>query len=92
MENYKKYHDDGFDVIAISVDDNMQELKSFLQKQPIPWTVVADNFPGNRNTMGDRYGISRYPTFLLLDKEGNVASLNCRGRRLGREVARLLDK
>ena len=92
LENYNKYHDDGFDVIAISVDDNMQELKSFLQKQQFPWTVVADNFPGNRNPMGDRYGISRYPTFILLDKDGNVASVNCRGRRLGREVARLLDK
>ncbi len=92
LENYKKYHDDGFDVIAISVDDDMLELKSFLQKQQPPWTVVADNIPGNRNSMGDKYGISSYPTFILLGKDGNVAAVNCRGRRLGPEVARALKE
>ena len=91
LQNFKKYHDDGFEVIAISVDRDMKALQAFVAQEQPPWTIVADNHPGNKEKMGAKYGILGIPAFILLDRDGQVAAVNCRGKRLGREVARLID-
>ena len=90
MRNWKKYHDDGFEVIAISVDRDMKALANFVAEAQPPWTVVADHHPGNKKKMGAKYGIRRIPAFILLGKDGKVASVNCRGPRLERELVRLV--
>jgi thiol-disulfide isomerase/thioredoxin len=90
--NVEKYGDAGFDVIAISVDQDLLSLKSFTEKQQPPWTVVADNHPRTKQKMGAKYGIRGIPAFILVGQDGKVAAVNCRGPRLGKEVARLLKK
>jgi len=55
-----------------------------------PWAVVADNSPKARVSMATRYGVRSIPRFLLLDQDGKVASVNCRGRRLGKQLKKLL--
>ncbi|MBN2291909.1 MAG: TlpA family protein disulfide reductase, partial [Pirellulales bacterium] len=90
LENWNKHHADGFEVIAISVDQDMKALREFVAKEQPPWTVVADNFPTNQNKMGARYGIRGIPAFILLGKDGKVVAVNCRGPRLGQEIAKLI--
>ncbi len=89
-QNFKKYLDDGFEVIAISVDRDMKALRAFVAQQSPPWTIVVDNRPGNKKTMGAKYGIRGIPAFILLGKDGKVAAVNCRGRQMGHELARLI--
>jgi thiol-disulfide isomerase/thioredoxin len=88
--NWDKYHDQGFDVIAISVDQDMQELAAFIDQEKPPWTVVADNYPGNRNSMGGKFGIRSIPAFILIGGDGKVAAINCRGPQLGQQLDKLL--
>ena len=88
--NWDKYHDQGFDVIAISVDEDMKALAAFIGEEKPPWTVVADNFPGNRNSMGGKFGIRSIPAFILIGGDGKVAAINCRGPQLGQELDKLL--
>jgi thiol-disulfide isomerase/thioredoxin len=90
-ENFEKYRDQGFDVIAVSIDDDLGELKEFVAQQELPWTVVADNHPKNRDSMGEKYGVRSIPTLVLVNKEGKVATLNSRGERLSREIDRLMS-
>jgi thiol-disulfide isomerase/thioredoxin len=90
--NWDKYHDQGFDVIAISVDQDMQELAAFIDQEKPPWTVVADNYPGNRNSMGGKFGIRSIPAFILIGQDGKVAALDCRGPQLGKELDKLLAR
>ena len=90
LQNWKKYHDDGFDVIAISVDQDMNALQAFVAQEKPPWTVVADNHPGNARKMGAKYGIRGIPAFILMGKDGKVAAVNCRGQRLDQEIAKLI--
>ncbi|HEY4232496.1 MAG TPA: TlpA disulfide reductase family protein, partial [Lacipirellulaceae bacterium] len=42
LANYQQRHNDGFDVIAVSVDEDMDALKSYVAEEKPPWTVVAD--------------------------------------------------
>jgi thiol-disulfide isomerase/thioredoxin len=90
LANYQQYHDAGFEVIAVSVDEDLDELKKFVVQQSPPWAVVADHHPQNRVSMAARYGVGGIPTFVLVDRDGTVAAVDCRGPRLGVELARLL--
>lgn len=90
LANYQRYRESGFEVIAISLDEDLGELRKFVAQQGPPWTVVADNHPLNQNKMGARYNIRGIPAFILLGKDGKVADVNCRGERLGQQLAQLL--
>jgi thiol-disulfide isomerase/thioredoxin len=90
LANWTKYHDSGFEVIAISVDKDLDALQKFVLAERPPWTVIADQHPSNGNPMGRKYRITSIPTFALLGPDGKVAALNCRGERLGPAIASLL--
>jgi thiol-disulfide isomerase/thioredoxin len=91
-ETWDKHHDDGFEVIAISVDEDLKALKSFVAEEKPPWTVVADNNPRNQKSMGGKYGIRAIPAFVLIGRDGKVAAIHCRGARLEPTVAKLIAK
>jgi len=90
LANWQQYHEQGFDVIAVSVDRDLEALQKFTAELNPPWTVVADRHPKNANSMGARYGISGIPAFVLVGKDGKVAAVHCRGDRLGKQLAKLL--
>lgn len=87
--NYQKYSNQGFDVVAVSVDEDLTALAEFVTKERPPWAVVADRFPGNPQPMGARYRINAIPALILVGKDGNVAAVNCRGKQLGEELANI---
>ena len=88
--NYEKYHDRGFEVVAVSVDKDLESLQKYLLGESPPWTVLVDNHPRNKTPMSVYYAITGIPAAFLIDADGKVLSLNCRGDRLGRELERLL--
>jgi len=90
LANWQKYHPLGFEVIAISVDSDLDDLREFVTAERPPWTVVADRHPLNRNSMGGKYGITGIPAFVLIGADGKVVTVHCRGERLGEALAKLL--
>ncbi len=92
LANYQQYHDRGFEVIAVSVDKDLNELRQFVLRENPPWAVLADRHPRNATSMAAAYGIRGIPAFILVGRDGRVAAVQCRGKRLGQELARLLDK
>ncbi|MFN7732408.1 MAG: redoxin domain-containing protein [Pirellula sp.] len=80
--NYAKYNQAGFEVIAISLDDDLDDLRGFLTKENPPWQVVADRHPQNPESMSAKFGIRAIPTLLLIGPDGKVIDVNCRGPRL----------
>lgn len=92
-KNYQLYHDRGFEVVGISLDDDRKDLEAFIKKEQIPWTNL---FPGEGaatgwdNPIAAHYGINAIPAVFLVDKEGKVVSMNARGEKLGEELAKLL--
>lgn len=91
-KNYELYHDKGFDVVAISLDQDRQALESYLAETKLPWTVLHNQDPeatGPANP-ADYYGIMAIPTVMLVDKDGKVLTFDARGNRLGERLAELL--
>ena len=94
IANYDKYHDKGFDVIGINLDDEKSTVEAFLDKEKLPWKTVFSDQPGEtgfNNPLARRYGISGIPTVILVDRAGKVISLNARGPELGRLLAEQFD-
>jgi len=85
---YEAYRDRGFEIVGISGDQKREDLEKFLQNASIPWTILYGK-DGPSPTI-EYYGISAWPTMLLVDKQGKVVSLNARGQTLREELKRLL--
>ena len=93
VANYKKYHDRGFEVVGISLDNNVQALQQFVQRERLPWKQLFDAVgqpKGKQNPMAVRYGVSSIPAAFLVNREGKVVSTDARGDELDRLLKQLL--
>lgn len=88
-KNFEAYHDKGFDVVGISLDNDRAKLDEFLEKEELPWACIYDG-GGWQTPMATFYGINSIPRAILVDKEGKVVSMMARGPELGRLLAELL--
>jgi thiol-disulfide isomerase/thioredoxin len=74
---YEKFHDLGFEVVAISLDDKEAALRRFLKEKELPWPQHFDG-KGWENQFAVRYGIFGIPTMWLVDKRGNLRDTDAR--------------
>ena len=82
-ELYDRYHDRGFEVVGISLDDDAEALAAFTAKHEIPWSIIHDRRGDEgRPPLAERYGITGIPTMILVGRDGLVVSIEARGRRL----------
>jgi cytochrome c biogenesis protein CcmG/thiol:disulfide interchange protein DsbE len=65
---YAKYKDQGFEVIAINVDDPIEDGRDFLLDTPLDYLIAADT---NTEVL-ESYGVTGMPTSFLIDSEGIV--------------------
>ena len=95
-ENYKKYHDKGFEVVAISLDKSRVPLDKFIEKEEIPWAQLYDEGiqkdKGWNHPMAQHYGINGIPAAILVGKDGKVVSMRARAEELPKLLEQLLGK
>ena len=90
---YEAYHEKGFEIIGISLDNDRESLVNFVEKRELDWPTIFFEEPENQgweNPIANHYGITGIPAVILVNQEGNVVNLNARGEILGEELARLL--
>jgi thiol-disulfide isomerase/thioredoxin len=88
---FEKFHDKGFEIIGISMDEDRDKLDAFLKDNKITW---PQNFDGKgwMNEIGQTFGINSIPATFLIGKDGKVAATDVRGEALGIKVAELIAK
>ncbi len=92
-KSFAAYREKGFDVVAISLDQDREQLESYLKDAELPWTVLYDHAAqqGDQDaSMASRYGVFAIPEMMLVDKEGKVIARGVRGEELQRQLERLL--
>jgi thiol-disulfide isomerase/thioredoxin len=90
---YEKYHEQGFDVLAISLDTRKSDLVGFVEQNKLPWPQIFFDENGKRewdNPLGQKYGIDGIPATLLVDRDGNLRKIGVRGSMLEPAVVELL--
>ncbi|HSH94353.1 MAG TPA: TlpA disulfide reductase family protein [Roseimicrobium sp.] len=91
IQAYEKYHDRGFEIIGISLDENEQALRSFIAEQKMPWPQYFEKSEG-LNKLATKYAAISIPTTYLLDREGKIIARNLRGEELDVALQALFAK
>lgn len=90
-KQYELYRDKGFEVVGISIDEDRAALDEFLTRTPLPWIQLHQSDPGETgNENAYRYAVEKIPACFLIDQNGNVVSLHCRGEKLPELLEKLL--
>jgi thiol-disulfide isomerase/thioredoxin len=87
-EQYEKYHDKGFEVIGISLDEEKEKVDAFVTEHKIPWPIIYAG-KGWEDPVAQFYGISGIPQLILIGRDGNVITLNARGEKLAERLEAL---
>lgn len=93
MENYRLFHDKGFDIVGISMDNQRAPVEQYMEESGIPWQTLFQENPHARgwdHPVASKYAINAIPRLILVDQQGKVVSMNARGRQLTADLQRLL--
>ena len=92
IATYKQYHDQGFEIIGVSLDSDRDKLDSFLKKEDgMTWPQYFDG-QGWSNALAVKYGVESIPFTVLIGPDGKIISTNLRGEALGKAVKQALAK
>jgi len=81
QSTYKKYHDKGFEVYAISLDNNKINWMNAMDFNEFSWINVSElSFP--ESEAGVLYNVTELPTTYLINREGDIVAKNLYGRNL----------
>ncbi|MEI7502115.1 MAG: thioredoxin family protein [Paludibacter sp.] len=84
---YNKYHNKGFEIYQISLDQN--KLLWQQSTRNIPWICVRDD-NGPNTTYVASYNISSIPTTFLMTKQGTIIARSLGFKELEKEIAKNL--
>jgi peroxiredoxin len=86
---YAKYHDKGFDIIGVSMDNNREALDRYLEEHDVIWRQIYDG-KGWKADIGQLYAVSSIPSTFLVDRQGRIRYKNLRGGDLEKAVGKLI--
>jgi thiol-disulfide isomerase/thioredoxin len=87
VATYRKYHNQGFEIIGVSLDNDRQKLLDYTKQQQMTWPQFFDG-QGWDNKLAMKYGIESIPATFLLDGSGKIIGQDLRGGALTAAVAK----
>ena len=84
---YEQFHELGFDVIGISVDQDKDAWLEAVADDQLPWTQVRDS----ENKVSEDYLIYYIPSNFLFDQNGTMVAKGLRGEDLAAKLSELLN-
>jgi peroxiredoxin len=89
VKTYKKFHQKGFEIFAVSLDEEKDSWLQAIEKDSLIWGHVSD-LKGNDNEASLIYGINGIPDNFLIDQNGEILGRNLRGNELNEKLAEIL--
>ena len=88
LADYAKYHDKGFEIYGISLDNNKNAWVNTIADKGMTWVNVSILGGWEAPAVKD-YAVSSIPTNFLIDSEGKIIAKNLRGEALGAKLAEI---
>ena len=85
---YKKYHNKGFEILGVSLDQNEQSWKKAIRIDKLTWTHVSDLKYWN-NAVAKVYGVQGVPQNFLIDPQGKIIARGLRGEELDKQLSEI---
>lgn len=67
-----RFRHQGFEVLAINLDDSMDDARRFLEDKQISYPILVDG----QQVTPEQYGITGMPTAFLLDRNGQLREVH----------------
>jgi len=89
---YDKYHDNGLEIISISLDSEIQRLAwiKAIKKDQLNWFNIS-NLKSWNDPIAQLYGVNSIPATFIIDQDGVLIDKQLRGRQLDERIRGLLD-
>ncbi|GAB3363236.1 TlpA disulfide reductase family protein [Arachidicoccus ginsenosidivorans] len=88
LKAYDKYHEKGFNVLSVSLDNDKGKWLQAIHKDGLLWQQVSD-LQGWKNAVATLYGIHAVPANFLIDPTGKIVAQDLRGEALQVKLAEL---
>ena len=83
---YEQFHELGFDVVGVSVDQDEAAWLKAVEEDGLPWTQVRDS----ENKASEDYMIYYIPSNFLFDQNGTMVAKGLRGEDLEAKLTEIL--
>lgn len=90
VNTYNTFKANGFEIFAVSLDDNKEDWLKAIQKDGLNWEHVSD-LKGRNNKAALLYRINMIPENVLIDKNGLIVGRNLRGENLNKKLTEMLS-
>jgi peroxiredoxin len=89
VKTYNKFKSKGFEIFAVSLDENKENWLKAIKKDNLNWYHVND-LKGNGNKASLIYGVEGIPESFLIDENGIIIARDLRGEKLNEKLTELL--
>ena len=87
---YEKYHDKGFEIFGVSLDETAGPWKAAIKKNEMNWHHVS-SLKGWDCPTAKRYNVTGIPRMYIINPEGKIIAMDLRGEELANFVASLYE-
>jgi thiol-disulfide isomerase/thioredoxin len=85
---YADKHEEGFEVLGISLDDSEDTVEAFQAQAKLPWRMVCDT--DQVRQAREKYRVRTIPSLFLVGRDGRIAQVDLKGNDLRQAVERCL--
>ena len=86
---YNEFHEKGFNIIGVSLDDNADKWKEAITKDGLVWNHIS-NLKQWQEPIAEQYNVKSIPATFLLDEKGIIVATDLRGEELRKKVTEML--
>lgn len=88
-KSYAAWHDKGFEILGVSLDDSREKWMKAIHDEQLPWPQLSD-VKGLESAVVPMYGITGIPLNYLLDTNGIIIARDLRDNELSEKLSALL--
>ncbi len=89
-ETYSEYHDLGFEIFGVSLDDDGTAWRKAIADNEMIWPQVG-SMMGWKEPAAELYGVRSIPASWLIDADGKIVARNLRGKAVAEKLKELMQ-
>jgi thiol-disulfide isomerase/thioredoxin len=92
VKTHERFHKQGFEVIGVSLDQDLDALGKFLDENKLPWVNLIGDKDGDeiKFPLAEKYEIQAIPSMFLVGKDGKVIGRDLSEKELEKKLEELL--
>jgi peroxiredoxin len=90
VDLYRKLHGRGFEILGVSQDDGLAELKEFMAQQGVSWPQTREG--GDHRPLWDLFRVGGTPSYFLIGRDGRILATDRELRVRDEALAEWIEK